>query len=244
MNQVSVITSQNISIDYDVAGLGERIAARIIDYLLFFCIYLLAVLIVVSLGQIFSNTTMVVLLVVYGLLFVFYDLLCETLFNGQSIGKRLLKIKVISLDGYQPSLGQYFLRWLFRLVDFVLTAQVGGLICVAVTPNKQRIGDIVAGTTLIRTVPRTALEAVVFRPPIEGDSYTPIIPEVIHLSDQDITLIHEVIVNFNKSGNNLLVYKMAMKAADVMQVRIPNGMDELAFLQQVIKDYNHVMASG
>ena len=82
--------------------------------------------------------------------------------NGQSVGKRILKIKVISLDGSQPSIGQYFIRWLFRLVDFALTAQVGGLICVAVSKNKQRIGDIVAGTTLIKTVPYTQLDHMLF----------------------------------------------------------------------------------
>jgi len=240
MNHVSVITTQNIAIDYDVAGVGERIAARIIDYAIFFAIYLLFFIVVASLGLIFNNSAIVALLIVYGMLFVFYDLLCETLFNGQSIGKKVLKIKVISLDGYQPSLGQYFLRWLFRFVDFVLTAQVGGLISVAVTPNKQRIGDIVAGTTLIKTVPRTALEAVVFRPQVEDGRYMSIIPEVTSLSDQDISLIHEVIQNFNRSGNNMLIYKMAMKVKDTLGVKIPDAMNELEFLQLVIKDYNYL----
>lgn len=243
MNHVSVNTSQNISIDYDVAGLGERIGARMIDYLLFFFIFLLAALILPSLGEGFDDAVTIILMIVFGSLFVFYDLLCETIFNGQSVGKRILKIKVISLDGYQPSLGQYFLRWLFRLVDFTLTAQVGGLICVAVTSDKQRIGDIVAGTTLIKTVPRTNLDAVVFRPVVDSESYTPLIPAVALLSDQDINLVHEVMHNFNKSGNNMLVYKMARKAADVMQVDIPEGMDEWQFLQQLVKDYNYVTAN-
>lgn len=239
MNYISVTTSQNISIDYDVAGVGERIAARILDFAIFLAVYLLFIIIVSSLGLIFNNSGNLTLLIIFGLLFVFYDLLCETLFNGQSVGKRVLRIKVISLDGYQPSLSQYFLRWLFRFIDFTITMQVGALVCAAVTPNKQRIGDLVAGTTLIKTVPRTSLDAVVFRPQA-ADDYDPLFPEVAQLSDSDVTLIHEVIGNFNKSGNNMLVYKMAMKAKDTMGVQIPEEMDELQFLQAIIKDYNYI----
>lgn len=239
MNHVSVVTSQNIAIDYDVAGVGERIAARIIDYAIFLAIYLLFLISAASLGLI-DNSGYIILLIIFGVLFVFYDLLCETLFNGQSIGKRVLHIKVISLDGYQPSLGQYFLRWLFRFVDFTLTLQVGGLICAAVTPNKQRIGDLVAGTTLVKTVPRTSLDAVVFKPQIQEDDYVPLLPEVMQLSDQEVALVHEVISNFNKSGNDMLIYKMAMKVRETIGVAIPEAMDELQFLQQIIKDYNYL----
>lgn len=239
MNHVSVITPQNITIDYDVAGVGERIVARIIDYAIFLAIYLFFLIITLSL-RLIDNSGYIILLIILGVLFVFYDLLCEVFFNGQSVGKRVLHIKVISLDGYQPSLGQYFLRWLFRFVDFTLTLQVGGLICAAVTPNKQRIGDLVAGTTLIKTVPRTSLDAVVFKPQVQEDDYVPILPEVIQLSDQEITLIHEVISNFNKSGNDMLVYKMAMKACEAIRVEIPESMDELQFLQQIMKDYNYL----
>jgi len=242
MNHVKVITSQNISIDYDVAGVGERIAARIIDLLLFFLIYLLFILIVSGLGLAFDNIGNLILLALYGSLFVFYDLLCEIFFNGQSVGKRILKIKVVSLDGYQPSVGQYFLRWLFRFVDFTLTMQVGALICVALSENKQRIGDIVAGTTLIKTVPRTQLEAIAFHPPTE-ELYKPLFPEVTSLNDQDITLIHDVVANFSKTGNNMLVYKMAMKAKDVLQLNIPNEMNEWEFLKQIVRDYSYLTSN-
>ncbi|QNL50659.1 RDD family protein [Olivibacter sp. SDN3] len=240
MNYISVTTSQNITIDYDVAGVGERIAARILDFAIFFAVYLLFIIIVSSLGLIFNNSGNLTLLVIFGLLFVFYDLLCEVFFNGQSVGKRVLRIKVISLDGYQPSLSQYFLRWLFRFVDFTITMQVGALVCAAVTPSKQRIGDLVAGTTLIKTVPRTSLDAVVFRPQVATEDYDPLFPEVAQLNDRDVTLIHEVIGNFSKSGNNMLVYKMAMKAKDTMGIQIPEEMDELQFLRAIIKDYNYI----
>jgi len=240
METVKVNTSQHIDIDYPVAGLGERIAARLIDIGLFILV-LIAIVIFLSLngllrsGNIFSLTPVII----FAVGFVFYDLLCEIFMNGQSIGKRLMKIKVISLDGSQASIGQYFIRWIFRIVDFTLTQWLGALISVAVTENKQRIGDIVAGTTLIKTVLRTQLEHIAFHPIAE--EYIPVLSGVEQLTDRDIELVHEVLHTFYKTRNAYLIRQMAEKVATLIGVPPNlNGLDELAFLQTVIKDYNQI----
>ncbi|TZF85667.1 RDD family protein (plasmid) [Pedobacter sp. BS3] len=244
METVRIQTAQNIDIDYEIAGLGERIAARLIDFGLFVAVYLIAAFVIAL-----SSPTLltggkeyiwVALIVIYLVLFVFYDLICELFMNGQSIGKRLLKIKVISLDGAQPTLGQYLLRWLFRMVDFTLSAQLGGLIAVAVSAKKQRIGDMVAGTTLIKTTLRTQLEQLAFTG-LEAN-YEPVFRQADLLSDHDIELINEVLNNFVKTRNNILVYNTAMKVKDVLGISIPREMNELEFLQTVIKDYTYLTA--
>ena len=163
--------------------------------------------------------------------------------DGQSIGKRIMKIKVISLDGGQASMGQYFIRWLFRLADFVLTAQVGGLILVALTEKKQRLGDIVAGTTLIKTESRTPITQIAFQTEEIAD-YTPVFPAVHQLSDRDIELIHEVISTYYKTYNHDLVYAMSAKTATHLGLTLPEGMNEMTFLKTVIKDYNHITSAA
>jgi uncharacterized RDD family membrane protein YckC len=241
METVRVSTSQHVDIDYPVAGLGERVAARLIDFGLFIAIFLIFLLFFSITGLINSSRiVVVVMLLIFGAGFVFYDLICEIFMNGQSIGKRLLKIKVISLDGAQPSLGQYFIRWVFRIVDFVLTSWVGALICVAVTENKQRIGDIVAGTTLIKTVPRTQFEHIAFHPAAE--EYVPVFDTVSEMNDRDIELIHEVLNTYYKTRNTDLIYQMAAKVTNHLRVSIPEGMNELEFLKTVIMDYNQITA--
>lgn len=240
MSYISVNTSQNVSIAYDVSGIGERILARIIDFALFIILFLFFLLIINYLGlssgiDWFLPAYFITMLA----LFVFYDLLCECFFNGQSVGKYVMKIRVISLDGYQPTIGQYLLRWVFRFVDFMLTMQVGGLLAVAVTPNKQRIGDIVAGTTVIRTVPRAKLADVAFVQS-HAEDYEPRFPEVAELRDMDIDLIHEVVDNFNRSGNHLLIYQMSVKIQEVLPLQKPSEMDDLQFLKQVVRDYSYV----
>ncbi|WP_379087658.1 RDD family protein [Pedobacter sp. UC225_65] len=95
METVRVSTSQHVDIDYPVAGLGERVAARLIDFGLFIAIFLIFLLFFSLTGLINSGRIVViVMLLIFGAGFVFYDLICEIFMNGQSIGKRLLKIKV------------------------------------------------------------------------------------------------------------------------------------------------------
>lgn len=237
METIRVTTSQNIDIDYEVAGLGERMVARIIDYALFVLVAILAAIIISSTGMNLGRVSIVVMLVVYSSLFVFYDLICETLMNGQSIGKRIMKIKVVSLDGSQPSFGQYMLRWIFRIVDFLLTSNLAALICVAVSEKKQRIGDIVAGTTLIRTEQRVKINHLAFMPPAEA--YEVVFTEVHQLSEQDVALIQDVINTYMKSQNAAVVYAMATRVKEHLGVTPPEGMNDMKFLQTIIKDYGH-----
>ncbi len=242
METVSVSTSQHVNIDYPVAGLGERVAARLIDFALFIVVFLVFLLFFSITGIINADrVVMTVMVIIYAAGFVFYDLICEIFMNGQSIGKRWLKIKVISLDGSQATIGQYFIRWVFRIVDFVLTSWVGALICVAVTENKQRIGDIVAGTTLIKTIPRTQLEHIAFHPTTE-ETYTPTFDTVTELGDRDIELIHEVLGTYYKTRNADLVYQMAAKVSAHLRITIPEGMNELEFLKTIVMDYNQLTA--
>lgn len=240
METVSVNTSQHIDIDYPVAGLGERIAARLIDIGLFVVI-LVVLIIVLSMNGLIGGRGIgsLIPMIIYAVGFVFYDLLCEIFMNGQSIGKRLMGIKVISLDGAQPSVGQYLIRWVFRIVDFTITQWLGALISVAVTENKQRIGDIVAGTTLIKTSPRTQLQHIAFHP--INEEYTPILTGVEQLSDRDIELIHEVLNTYYKTRNQDLIYQMATKVSAIIGTTVNNNTwNELEFLQTVIKDYNQI----
>lgn len=242
MQTVTVHTSQNIDIDYEVADLGDRVLARLIDMAIFISIIIFTViLILMSSGyEAMNNTLGIVLIIVYASLYVFYDLACEVFMNGQSVGKRLRKIKVVSIDGAQPTIGQYLLRWLFRIVDFSLTSSLCALISVAVSDKKQRVGDMVAGTTLIKTEPRTQAEHIAFNPVEEN--YEPQYPQATQLSDHDIELIHEVIRTYLQTGNTMIVYNMAEKVKEHLGVPAREDINSLEFLEIILKDYNYLVA--
>src|SRR4051812_48369965 len=121
MDTIKINTTQNIELEFELASVGERIVAWLIDFIIFiayFVIIGIALNSAYELGQFIGNHLWLTILFV--LPFVFYNLLCEVFLNGQSLGKKLMNIKVISLDGQTASFGQYLIRWLFRLVDIYM----------------------------------------------------------------------------------------------------------------------------
>ncbi|WP_343522876.1 RDD family protein [Pedobacter sp.] len=244
MDSIRISTAQNIDIDYEIAGLGERIAARCIDLAGFLVIAVITLIVMGAVSAGVSGSAGMIVLFVFLAIFVFYDLVCEITMDGQTFGKKVLKIKVISIDGTQPTLSQYIFRWLFRMIDFGFPFGWGvvALVSVAVTKNHQRVGDILAKTTLIKTKPRTELSNVVFSFSLP-EEYEPQFKEVLHLNDRDIELIHEVLTGYYQTGNAELIYTMAAKIKEYIAVSPPDKMNELQFLETVLKDYNFLTAN-
>ena len=237
MEIITVHTTQNIDIDYETGGLGERILAYLIDLSIFIALAIIGGILSI---KVFSETITGAYFIVLGACVFLYDLLCESFLNGQSVGKKVMKIRVISVDGARPRFSQYLLRWLFRPVDFALTSYLGGVITIILTEKGQRIGDLVAGTAIIRTVPRTGMNKIIFAE--VDDTYKPVFPQVTQLKDEDIALIHDVIDNYLRTGNNMVVYNMADKIREYLSISLPPDMNSMQFLQTIMKDYSHITA--
>jgi len=233
MHTIKITTTQNIELEYDLASVGERIASYIIDVIIIGA-YLIAVfMFIMNYALLNQNDWMVF---IFFIPVFFYDLASEVYMNGQSVGKRVMNIKVVSLDGGQPTLGQYILRWLFRIVDFSMISQLCAVICVAATERKQRIGDMVAGTTVVRTVPRTGLQQTLYVPTPQAD-YVVTFPEVANLADTDMQLIKEVILKSN-TGNTTLARHAMEKIEQTLNIR--SDMEPGQFLQVLLADYNYI----
>jgi uncharacterized RDD family membrane protein YckC len=239
MQTITVHTTQNIDIDYEIAGIGERILALLIDYGIFIALCIVGGILAINGLPEFGIS---LYFIIVGVTFTFYDLVCEVFLNGQSLGKRILKIKVISLDGNRPTFSQYLLRWVLRFVDFPLTAYLGALVSAIVTDNGQRIGDIAAGTAMVKTHPRTQMNNLVFRP--SEDSYVPVFKEASQLTDDDINLIADVLHNYMRTRNSIIVYNMGRRIMDHLQIALPPGMNDMQFLETIIRDYSHIVAQA
>lgn len=237
MAVISITTTQNIGLEYDLASLGERMVAAIIDLVIIIG-YIIVINLFISLGPLtFDNFTWIIYFIIF-LPVNFYSLLNEIFLNGQSVGKRVMGIKVVSLNGKQPSFGQYLIRWLFRLVDIWISFFVLAVIVVAITEKHQRLGDIVAGTTLVKTRPRTTVQQTLYMPVAESN-YIANYPEVIQLSDSDMQLVKEVLISVQKSGNNLLAYQTMEKIESVLNIKSRHE-DPINFLYALLSDYNHL----
>lgn len=225
--KVSVLTSQNVEIDYEIASVGERVLAAIIDGLilggLFIGLAFIAFAIDGALGAILWFVGIACA--------VFYPLICEIFMQGQTFGKRVRKIRVVKLDGSQPTVGSYFLRWVIGLFERGLI----GLVVLLVSDKGQRLGDMAAGTTVIKTddvsIPSATMQLVV------EENYEPMFPEVTKLTDEDIATIREVVDECVEGGNTAALNVLARKIKDLIGVE--SGMTPYQFLVRVIKDYGY-----
>lgn len=233
MDTIRIRTTQNVDIEYEVAGLGERILARLIDFGIFMALSFILLMYAGGANVGGNDWAYISLLITIGAVFVFYDLITELTMNGQSIGKRVMKIRVISLDGSRPKFGQFLLRWVMRIVDFTLTQWIAATISVAVSEKKQRLGDMVAGTTLIKTQPRA--QAAEFNDIEIQNDYVPTFPEVSRLSDRDVNLIFEVMQAYRANGNVELITTLSQKLRTKLEIH--SDMDDFSFLQTILKDY-------
>ncbi|WP_207493333.1 RDD family protein [Aridibaculum aurantiacum] len=240
MNTISITTSQNIAVDYELGSLGDRILGRIIDGCILFA-YGLVILAIIGFSNFFDFVAgNMVLTLVLILPILFYDLLCEVVLNGQSVGKRVMDIKVVSLNGEQPALSQYLIRWVFRLIDFTFTGSIVALVMVAVTDKKQRLGDLLAGTVLVKTNNKTSFADTIYTP-TPSFEYRVTYPEVVNLRDADIQLVKDVLVSVSKSRNPSLAYQAQQKLEDVLSIRSQHQ-EPTDFLRMILADYNHLTA--
>jgi uncharacterized RDD family membrane protein YckC len=249
MLQVKLDTGFNIEVDFLIPGFFKRVLAWAIDAAIIVAYYIIG-------GQLLSKAlgpaeNKIWPWVLFGLPSLGYHLLCEVFLNGQSIGKKATRIKVISADGGEPTLSQYLIRWSFRLADFPfwILAEIvvgalpwwcsiflfGGLACILSTPYSQRIGDLVAGTILIDTRNRTSWEDTVFTE--LADDYKPRYPQVMQLSDKDINTLKSIISSVSKNGNYDLSMRIAERIRSKLDIR--SDQDSLEFLETLLKDYNY-----
>ncbi len=226
-------TTQNVEIDFEVAGLGDRVLAALLDYFLLVCYLIVAG---IAKAAVESTAVAVLLLLPY----FFYFLVCEIFFNGQSIGKKARRLKVARLDGVQPTLGNYVLRWLLRFIDIDLTLGMAALLTVFISGKGQRLGDLAAGTTVIKAKPRLSLRDTIFAR--LDDDYTPTFHQVETLEESDIATAKDVLNTLATERKSHTTHLLGTKMKTVLENKmgLRSDLPPAEFLRTVIKDYNYV----
>lgn len=241
MSELTINTTQNVKINFVAASAGERIGAYFIDLLIkgaylivigFVFFYLL------ELDKIMNdmdNWSRISIIMLFLLPFAFYSLALESIFEGQTLGKRLLKIKVVKIDGYQASFGEYLMRWLFRIIDINTSSGIIGLVTMIVSEKSQRLGDMVAGTAVITlkndiTINSTIIEDI-------GSEYVPTYPLVIKLSDNDARIIKETFQASLAKDDYEMINKLKDKIESVTGIKNQSG-NNRDFIRTILKDYN------
>ena len=150
VGRLEVITSDHVVLRYDLAGAGNRGFAALVDFLL---ATLLTTGWVIGWTRLLEGAGAPLLglvILTAGLFGWSYFIVLEWLWNGQTVGKRLFGLRVINEDGSPARFLAVFVRNLVRVADFLPAFYGLGLIAIVVSPRSQRLGDLAAGTFVVR----------------------------------------------------------------------------------------------
>ncbi len=169
LKRVKSQTPESVELEFVLAGVGNRTHALIIDYLIWgFTLFILLVVWALLYAQIpwFQSPTVspwlnaIQIFILFGV-YIGYFVLFETLWRGQTPGKRYVKIRVIRDDGRNVGIQQSILRSLLRPIDDLFCL---GLLLILFTPQEKRLGDWVAGTIAIQEGQTVAAQNITLSP--------------------------------------------------------------------------------
>jgi len=240
---IEVQTTQNVTIDYEIANIGKRILAYLIDWVIIFIwffgwLWIMSTVVRLGLGTAFDgNITAIIIWAVLFYPILFYDFLFERFNRGQSPGKMLLKIRVVNVNGTAPTTGSFLVRWLFRFIDFFMTYGFVGVIMVAVSKKSQRLGDLLAGTTVIDMKLNAGNRELSITDLDFHEDYKVTYSDVLNkLSDRDIQTIMSIIEDRRMRDSDYFNQRLAERIKSITGYNY-DGADKI-FLKKIVSDYN------
>jgi uncharacterized RDD family membrane protein YckC len=243
-----VLTTQNVAINYQVANIGERLLARLLD-LVFFAVYLVLAFWVLGIAlkgmdwQNMQNYSQSLSLLIF-IPVMTYTLWCESVLNGRTIGKLIMGLKVVKTDGTPAGIGDFAYRWVMRLFEGEVAIFTCLSLPVAIISEKgQRIGDMIAGTIVIKAKQKTSLRNTILQQ--INPQYRVVFPQVAHLNDRDMNIIRDIMQQSFDTGNYQLLEHLGMRVKSIMGVSPPpQQLPTMQFLNIVLADYAHYNFEG
>ena len=234
MDNFQIETAQNISIHQNVAHITTRLGSFLLDLLIIICYIILLAFLISWLDLKFGMQQWAISLIL-SLPILFYTLIFETLWNGQTPGKWVNKIRVVKLDGSKPTLGSYVLRWLMRIIDIQMATGSVAVLTILLNGKGQRLGDIAAGTTIISEKKRVTLQEVLLADAPED--YTPTFPQVTLLSDADAQTIKKLYHTALQKRKHAIILKLHERVVEITGIK--TDLKPINFLNVVLTDYDY-----
>jgi len=250
MNSIEFDSAQHVKIEFELATTMQRAAAALID-LVTFIIYFIIVGMLMDLSDVFTNfgSQLFVTLLIIKLPWIFYNPLLEYITKGQTLGKYALGIRVVKTNGERPGLKEVFTRWVFKgdflwiSADFFIIFWFGfgllGIIFSATAERKQRMGDLMANTLVIKNKSSVSYSLKDVLSIKSQMNHEPKYPQVVRFTDEDMLLIKNTIQRVKQYPNEE-TKKFAIELADETARLI--GLEEtppkrMEFLQVLLQDY-------
>jgi len=248
-DRYTIDTPENIEFAYDIAGIGSRFLAAIIDTLVIGAALALLGIVVgvagartgLTSGMASSVIAAIGALLSFLILWGYY-IVFELVWNGQSVGKRAIGLRVVREGGRPITFVSSAIRNLIRIVDFLPAFYGIGVIAMFIDRRARRLGDLAGGTLVVkerRGVTLESLAAATIAPPQPGvPLQSPTLPNIQLLNDQDYNLVQEFLRRRGELGREPRL-RLGAQLASGLQTRLglPQGGDAERFLQYVAAEY-------
>lgn len=236
MANSNILTGQYVHISQTPASIGDRMLAQILDWVIQFA-WMGGTLYVIGLldEAIDENIIWILYFFVCMLPAYFYAIICNVLNNGQTFGKRVMNMRVVKKDGSRPGVGAYILRWLLMIIDGPLMSGFG-LLIMLMSKNNQRLGDLAAGTIVIKLNSYNKLQVSLDEFSHFSSKYRPLYPTAEDLSLEQVNLITQTM---QLNENDPRVHALAEKVKQTLHIEHVYETDDAAFLWRVVRDYQY-----
>lgn len=238
MESIDILTGQNVTIQYQPATILQRLAALLLDRFFIFAYFFALYVLYYNFWRLnftFSEW-LIVLIFLLCLPVLGYHFIFESIWAGKTPGKMIVKIKVTNVDGSVPGISSYFLRWLLMPVDMLFVGTVGALFII-LSRNHQRLGDMAAGTIVIKTNPSLLfdLDESYYE---FADDYNPTFINVDRLSNGQIAFLTKLLIEpKNRTAVDNSLSELADKVKTILNVE--SKLDDRRFLETILRDYNY-----
>lgn len=236
MTNTAVSTAQNVNIDYNIASVGYRMVAFLID-LGIMGIYLVGIQYLgLGLEDLIGRNDALGFQVLFFLPVFFYSLVFNILFQGRTPGKLIMKLRLVKVDGSPAAWSDYLVTWVMRLIDIWATNGGAGVISMIFTPRTQRLGDAAADTIVIDYRKKTKVSHTILEDVEE--KYEPVFAHVNQLTDHEVNEIKEIYRMAGETRDYRTLHMLRNKVADMLNIN--SDMKDPQFIRTILKDYSYL----
>ncbi len=234
MQNIDLITSQNVHIKMTPAGVGDRMLAFFLDTLVIFAYMVSIGLLFIIPTEAFNINFPEWIFIILFLPAMFYFLLVDIFRNGKSFGMSALNMQVMREDGMQPNLANYIIRFLLLPIDTFFFGSIG-ILTMVFTSKTQRLGDLAAGTIVVKNENmRKTIERIKIAQVSVPEDYEPTYPIAANLTTHEAKLIRESLRLYKKeldAGVALKLYEALKEKYNLDTQQMP-----MACLETLLKD--------
>lgn len=235
MSESNIVTGQYVQINQSPASIGERMLAQMIDAFILF-VYAFGMGLLIYNTEALNYKLQLYLAFFVFMSVLFYPFYMELFNHGQSLGKMIMRIRVVKKDGTTPGIGDFFMRWLLQFIDIGFSFL--GVAVILLTKNSQRLGDLAAHTMVIKINNYHKIQVSLDEFSYLDRNYKPIYPQAEDLSLNQIEVIQRTLNADYGLDRERRIATLAPKVREHLGIS-DTRMGNEKFLYTIIRDYQH-----